>query len=79
VYLVEADTAPSSPVNIVVPWGNRSGSVGSALSIYAASSNTATPERVPDSYVNAGFLQGSVRKFGLFFAGYPIAAETACR
>jgi hypothetical protein len=36
-------------------------------------------ERFSDSYVNAGFLQGSIEHFGAFFAGSPrTAAEAAC-
>jgi hypothetical protein len=79
VYLAAAapETAESF-LPIQLPYGNRDGSIGRALAIYTFSTPGEEPTRLADSYVNAGFLQGSTSKLGYFFAGYPIEAEVDC-
>jgi hypothetical protein len=80
VYRVAPSEGTSAfPILIVVPWGNRDGAVSGSLSVYTAEDENSPFERVPDSYINAGFMQASVRHFGLFFAGYPKSgAELGC-
>jgi hypothetical protein len=77
-YLVAADAEPDGTVALQLPWGNRAGTVGGELSIYFRAHERADWERVPDSYVNAGFMQGSLVGLGFYFAGYPISAESQC-
>jgi hypothetical protein len=70
-------------VDIRIPYGTGIGQSASAsippvLSIFFLSS-VGNGERVADSYINAGFMQGSITHFGSLFAGYPkSAAEAAC-
>ena len=77
-YRVEADAEPDGEVALQLPWGNKAGSVGQELSIYYSPDLDADWERVPDSYVNAGFMQGSFIGLGYYFAGYPVAEESKC-
>jgi hypothetical protein len=79
VYLVEADgPVQESFLPIQVPYGNRDGSHGKELAIYTFSEPGEEPTRLADSYINAGFMQGSTKTLGYFFAGYPIEAESIC-
>ena len=72
VYLVEpTDLISKVPLRIVIPFGNKDGTVAAGLAIYRASSPSGPFARLADSYVNAGFMQGSVFEFGYFFAGAP--------
>jgi hypothetical protein len=70
-YRVEpANLGFAFPVTLHVPWGNTSGS-NSSFAIYVGSDVCSEPQRLPDSYVNAGFLQGTITQTGIFFAGTP--------
>ena len=61
------------PATVSLPFQNNSNLVASQLGIYT-SSDGITYSRVQDSYINAGFLQGSLSRFGFLFAGYPQTA-----
>jgi hypothetical protein len=61
------------PATVNLPFQNNLDVVSSQLSIYASADGT-TYLRIQDSYVNAGFLQSSLPKFGFVFAGYPQTA-----
>jgi hypothetical protein len=65
-------------VGIVVPSGNTDGSVGQGLSIEFSLDGSSAFSRIGDSYVNAGFLQGTLPSTGFVFAGYPAPPQT-CR
>jgi hypothetical protein len=79
-YLVEpGDVSSQFPIHLTVPFGGNDGRIPVTLAIYAAADAAGPFERVSDSYINAGFLQGSITSFGAFFAGSPrTAAEAAC-
>jgi hypothetical protein len=66
------------PAELQIPWTVSSGStVEPKLSIYV--SRGGAFERVADSYINAGFSQGTVTQLGSFFTGWPKPAdELAC-
>lgn len=80
IYLVEpGDLSSQVRINLTVPYGGNDGRIPRTLAIYAAADPQGPFERVADSYVNAGFLQGSITHFGAFFAGSPRTdAEAAC-
>jgi hypothetical protein len=79
IFLLESDPAPAAlPISLKVPSGNRDGQVGRELGLYTFAVPGDTPVRLSDSYVNAGFLQGSATELGYFFAGYPIEDESVC-
>jgi hypothetical protein len=80
IYLAEPmGLATMIPLPIVIGWANKDGSVDRSLAIYAGPDVSGPFERLPDSYVNAGFMQGSIKHFGAFFAGYPkTPSETSC-
>jgi hypothetical protein len=63
-----------------VPWGSTSGDVAGGLAIYArAESGACGFAPLGDSYVNAGFNQGSVDHLGYLVMGAPrTAADAAC-
>jgi hypothetical protein len=76
IYLVQpAALTTTVALPIVIGWANKSGlSAGgpsAPLAIYAAPDVAGPFTRLPDSYVNAGFMQGSIKAFGAFFSGYP--------
>ena len=72
VYSLEpAGLTTMMPLPIVIGWANIDGTVDGSLAIYAAPAESGPFERVSDSYVNAGFMQASIKRFGAFFAGYP--------
>jgi hypothetical protein len=77
VYSIEpAGLAFALPVAINVPYGALGG-VQPAFSIYVSSG--AGFIRAPDSYMNAGFMQGSIKQTGELFIGVPkTAAERNC-
>jgi hypothetical protein len=78
-FLLESDPAPAAlPISLKVPWGNRDGSGGTELGLYTFAQPGDTPVRVSDSYINAGFMQGTTAELGYFFAGYPIEDESIC-
>jgi hypothetical protein len=70
---VPAGTILPQPVPVSLPFETSTGSISQQLSIYA-SIDGVQYTRVQDSYINAGFLQGSLSKFGYIFAGYPMSA-----
>ena len=70
---VPAGTILPQPVPVNLPFQNSIGTYPQQLSIYA-STDGVQYTRVQDSYINAGFLQGSLSKFGYIFAGYPMSA-----
>jgi hypothetical protein len=80
IYLVEPREVSSQfPIHLTLPFGGNDGEIPGTLAIYAAADPAGPFERVSDSYINAGFLQGSIPHFGAFFAGSPrSAAEAAC-
>jgi hypothetical protein len=80
IYLVEpGDVRSQFPIKLTVPFGGNDGGMPRTLAIYAAADPAGPFERVSDSYINAGFLQGSITHFGAFFAGSPrTAAQAAC-
>jgi hypothetical protein len=59
-----------NPAMLVLPYRNNQTTIQNTLAIYMSSDSGATWSRVADSYINAGFLQGSLLKPGLYFAGY---------
>jgi hypothetical protein len=63
----------STPAKLVLPYQNNLGFISTQLAIYF-STDGMTYTRVQDSYINAGFLQGSLTKSGFVFAGYPQTA-----
>jgi hypothetical protein len=70
-YVIEPlDLEFAIPASLRIPWGNTS-SATQGFSIYTAPSTCAEPAKLPDSYVNAGFLQGTTQRLGIFFAGTP--------
>jgi hypothetical protein len=75
VYDIEAlpaGTILSQPVPVSIPFQNNININPQQLSIYA-STDGVHYTRAQDSYINAGFLQGSLSKFGFIFAGYPMS------
>jgi len=60
------------PVAMHVPWGEFAGGSGKSFAIYTAADICSEPSRLPDSYVNAGFLQGTTKRLGVFFGGNPL-------
>jgi hypothetical protein len=76
VYDIEALPAGTillQPVPVNIPFQNSISIYSQQLSIYA-STDGLQYTRVQDTYINAGFLQGSLSKFGYIFAGYPMSA-----
>jgi len=75
VYDIEGPAGATlvGPAAVSIPSQNnlRIGSL--QLSIYTSADGIAY-SRIQDSYINAGFLQGSLSKFGFLFAGYPQTA-----
>jgi len=68
-----AGTILPQPVPVNIPFQNNINVISQQLSLYA-STDGVQYTRVQDSYINAGFLQGSLSKFGYIFAGYPMSA-----
>jgi hypothetical protein len=62
------------PWDIVLPRGGEF-VTPRELSIYEAASESGDYERLPDSYVNAGFSQASLSTLGYVFAGYPATLD----
>jgi hypothetical protein len=58
------------PVPMHVPWGETNMG-GPSFAIYTSPDSCSEPSRLGDSYVNAGFLQGTTTRLGVFFAGTP--------
>jgi hypothetical protein len=66
------------PVKVTMPWGNEDGTVGGSLASYV-SADGCTWEKLPDSYVNAGFENASIVRLGYAFVGYPkTPAKASC-
>jgi hypothetical protein len=70
------------PARLRLPWSLalQQGAVfygKKELSIYLASCAPSGFERLPDSYVNAGFSQASLDRLGYVFAGYPASLDPA--
>jgi len=78
IYLVSpSDVSSEFQIKLTVPFGGNDGEIPGTLAIYAAADPVGPFERVSDSYINAGFLQGSITHFGAFFAASPRTAEEA--
>jgi hypothetical protein len=70
IYRIDpADLAFAKPAILTIPFQVLSGVNGPALAIYQIIGDQFM--KVPDSYLNAGFLQGSIKSGGLYFAGVP--------
>jgi hypothetical protein len=77
VYRIDpVDTMLATPGSLWVPDSNLGGAVDPALAIYF-SVDGVTFTRVSDSYLNAGFLQGSLQRFGYVMAAAP-KTNSAC-
>lgn len=59
------------PALLTLPYENVSGIVAPELVIEASRDCGASYKPISDSYINAGFLQGSLSQLGPVFAGYP--------
>jgi hypothetical protein len=69
IYRIDpADLTLAKPGLLTIPTSVLSGVVP-PLAIYQIVADTYV--KVPDSYLNAGFLQGSIKSGGLYFAGVP--------
>ncbi len=78
VYVLESSIPTSLPLQLVVPYSNKSSDVAN-LSIYFASDPSGPFSRVADSAVSAGFIEGSISQFGAFFVGSPkTPAQMSC-
>jgi hypothetical protein len=72
VYVIESSLPALLPMQLLVPYSNKSGDVAN-LAIYYASDPSGPFSRVADSNVSAGFIEGSISQFGALFVGYPKA------
>jgi hypothetical protein len=70
VYVIESPIPTSRPLQLLMPYSNKSGDVAN-LSIYFASDPSGPFSRVANSAVSAGFIEGSISQFGALFVGYP--------
>lgn len=78
IYRVEpTDVDAQFPMRLRVPFGGNDGELPGTLAIYVAADPAGPFERIPDSYINAGFLQGSTTRFGAFIAASPRTPELA--
>jgi hypothetical protein len=69
IYRIDpSDLMLAKPAVLTIPFAVLSGTVP-PLAIYQIVGDTFV--KVPDSYLNAGFLQGSIKTTGLYFAGAP--------
>ena len=76
VYRVEPlGLALAAPAPLRLPWSNLSGSVPSLSIWFSPDGHCFT--RVPDSYTNAGFEQGSATQLGYFIVAAQRSAATA--
>jgi hypothetical protein len=80
VYLVEPFGVWLAKLAAVrVPWGSTSGVTANGLAIYERDETTCAFAPLGDSYVNAGFNQGSIAHLGYLLAGAPrTAAGASC-
>ncbi len=70
IYRVEpTDVGAQFPIDLTIPYGGNDGIIPATLAIYVATHSAGPFEALPDSYINAGFLQGSTTRFGVFLAG----------
>jgi hypothetical protein len=76
-YLQPVNVMTTIPMPITIGWSNKDGTVGGDLAVYAGPDGTGPFVRVPDSYLNAGFMQASIKQFGAFFVGYPRRPDQA--
>jgi hypothetical protein len=81
VYRVDPQgTTLAAAAKLQIPWGNLDGG-GPRLSSYALTDPTTdggcTFTPIADSYMNAGFEQSSLVRFGYFFVGAPKTDATA--
>ncbi len=68
------------PVAVRMPIGNGSGTYPGTIGMYWSTATEGHFERVEDSYLNAGFLQGSTTRLGKAFGAIPACAvPQACR
>jgi hypothetical protein len=78
VYVVESPIPTSLPMQLLMPYSNKSSDVAN-LSIYFASDPSGPFSRLAGSAVSAGFIEGSVSQFGALFVGYPrTPAQQSC-
>jgi hypothetical protein len=59
------------PIKMTVPYGNNDGEVPASLGIYFRPYESLPFEPIRDSYINAGFLQGTWERTGMFLAAHP--------
>lgn len=65
-----ADLTFAVPVKVMIPASNSTNFVSKALSVYWSGGCGGTFTRLSDSYVNAGFCQGSTKKLGWAVLGH---------
>lgn len=76
VYRVDPlDLMLESPGEIILGFSNQDGLIPNALSIYHADTPEGPFTRIPDSYINAGFLQATLMRGGYYFASYVTPEE----
>ena len=74
IYVFEVSPGPLlAPVKLSLPALNNQYSIPAQLAIYW-SADGGSYSKLPDSYINAGFLQASLPRTGFVFTGYPQAA-----
>lgn len=80
IYRVEPDdVAAEFPMALTVPAGGNDGVIPQTLAVYFAADADSPFEPLGDSYINAGFMQASTTRFGLFLAAAPrTAAQAEC-
>jgi|GEM_PF-3552711 len=81
VFRVEpAELVLAAPAKLRVPWSQGRGqSYGGPQLFWSTDSSTCTLEKLPSSYVNAGFNQANVGRLGYAISGYPnLGSATFC-
>ncbi|HEY5375839.1 MAG TPA: hypothetical protein VIK01_19305 [Polyangiaceae bacterium] len=59
------------PVAIRIPWGVLGGGAPPNFGVFFAPDARSIPAELSDSYVNAGFLEGTLKGTGILFTGAP--------
>jgi hypothetical protein len=83
IYHVEPDLdvirTGQSSIKLTLPYGNNDGEIPASLGVYFRPDATLPFEPIPDSYINAGFLQGTWERTGMFLAAHPRTPnQTTC-
>ena len=80
VYKIEpASLELAVSAKVTIPWSNAQTWVGGELAMYwSGGCAPGTFARVGDSYVNAGFQQGSTKKLGWAVVGHPRSSASTC-